>query len=131
MKNLNQKQIELIKGLRVWSNAKFHGNTKKVSGVSVRLIKEIVTKKISRELAKIDYPKKSDAEMVRELIGRNKSYKNTPYQKIMIEGNTGIYLASPVHLHSDYNKSRLFDKSEKTLKLMDIYNSVITKTLTN
>tara|TARA_R110000868_G_scaffold124759_2_gene329608 strand:+ start:1025 stop:1420 length:396 start_codon:yes stop_codon:yes gene_type:complete len=131
MKNLNQKQIELIKSLRVWSSTNFHGNTKRVNGVPVRLIKEIITKKCNRELAKIDYSKKSDAELVRELIGRNKAYKNTPYQKIMIEGNTGIYLASPVHLHSDYNKSRLFDKSEKTLKLMGIYNSVITKTLTN
>lgn len=127
MKTLTKEQIEQVKKLNSWSRTNFHGNTKKVGSLSVNLLKEIVSKKIKREVAKFDTSKKSQIQIVRSLINQSLKTKGTNYFKIMIEGSTGIYLASPVYLHSDYNKCRLFDKNEKTLKLMDLFNSIVNK----
>ena len=90
-------------------------------------LKAIVAKKVSRELAKIDTSKKSNVQKVRELIQWSIQTKGTGYFKILIEGNTGIYYASPVYRHRDYNKSRVFEKNTETLKLMRIFNAVVSK----
>jgi len=52
---------------------------------------------------------------------------NTNYFKVLIEGNTGIYYASAAYGHSDYNKSRVFNKTPETLKLMQIFNLIVNK----
>jgi hypothetical protein len=127
MKNLTAKQIEQVKQITTWTSTKFHGNTKKVGSLSVADLKAIVAKKVSREYAKIDTSKKSNIQIAKELITWSLKCKGTNYFKIMIEGNTGIYYASAVYGHSDYNKSRLFDKNADTLKLMQLFNSIVTK----
>jgi len=128
MKNLTAKQIAQVKEIRTWTSTKFHGNTKKVGSILVSDLKSIVAKKVSRELLKIDvFYKKSDFQKIKELLGRAQQTKGTNYFKIMIEGNTNIYLAHPYYQHSDYNKSRVFPKNEKTLKLMELFNALAKK----
>jgi hypothetical protein len=127
MKNLSTKQIEQVKGIKTWTSTKFHGNTKKVGALLVTDLKAIFAKKVSRELAKIDNSKKSNVQKCRELLQRSIESKGTGYFKVLIEGNTGIYYASPVYQHSDYNKSRVFEKNAETLRLMQLFNSIINK----
>lgn len=127
MKKLTVKQIQQVKSLNAWTRTNFHGNTKKIGELAINDLKAIVSKKIKRELSKIYTGKKSEIQIVRSLINQSLKSKGTNYFKIMIEGNTGIYLASPVYLHSDYNKCRLFDKNEKTLKLMQLFNNIVNK----
>lgn len=127
MKNLSAKQIAQVKEIKTWTSTKFHGNTKKVGSLLVTDFKAIVAKKVSRELAKIDTSKKSNVQKVRELLQWSIQTKGTGYFKVFIEGNTGIYYASPVYGHSDYNKSRVFEKNAETLKLMQLFNSIINK----
>jgi hypothetical protein len=125
MKNLNAKQIEQVKAIRTWTNTRFHGNTKKVDALLLTDIKIIIQKKYVREIAKQSNTKKSNATILRELIKWSKECKGTGYFKTLIEGNTGIYYASPTFGHSDYNKSRIFDKNEQTLNLMRIFNALV------
>lgn len=127
MKNLSPKQIAQVKEIKTWTSTKFHGNTKKVGSILVTDLKVIVAKKVSRELAKIDNSKKSNVQKVRELLQWSIQTKGTGYFKVLIEGNTSIYYASPVYGHSDYNKSRVFEKNAETLKLMQLFNSIINK----
>jgi hypothetical protein len=127
MKNLTQKQIDQVINLRSWSQTKFHGNTKKVGSLSVNDIKSIISKKQARNYAKIDTAEISNVQLVRKLINQSLKCKGTNYCKIMIEGTTGIYYASADYGHSDYNKSRLFAKNNHTIKLMNLFNSIINK----
>lgn len=127
MKNLSAKQIEQVKAIKTWTSTRFHGNTKKVGSLLVTDLKAIVSKKVSREVAKLDTSKKSNVQKVRELITWSKETKGTNYFKVLIEGNTGIYYASPAYAHSDYNKSRVFAKTPETLKLMELFNSIVNK----
>ena len=125
MKNLTKQQVQQVKTITCWSSTKFHGNTKKVGSFLVADFKAIVVKKVSREVAKIDTSKKSNAQKVRELISWSKETKGTNYFKVLIEGNTGIYYASATFGHSDYNKSRVFAKTPETLKLLQLFNAVV------
>lgn len=127
MKNLTAKQIQQVKEIKTWTSTKFHGNTKKVGSLLVADLKAIVAKKSKRNHAKIDFSKKTNVQIVRELINQSKNSIGTSYFKILIEGNTGIYYASPSYGHSDYNKTRVFAKTPETLKLMNLFNSIINK----
>jgi hypothetical protein len=127
MKNLTAKQIAQVKTIKTWSSTKFHGNTKKAGSLLVADFKAIVAKKVSREVAKIDTSKKSNVQKVRELIKWSLETKGTGYFKVLIEGNTGIYYASAAYGHSDYNKSRVFEKNADTLKLMELFNAIVSK----
>lgn len=122
---MTHNEIQTIREIRPWTPTSFHGNRKTFRGLPVSLIKEIVAKKVSRELARIEAAPKSPANITRTLLADAKLAAGTPYAKIMIEGNTGIYYASPVYRHGDYNKSRLFDKTPETLRLMNIFNSLV------
>lgn len=123
MKNLNQKQIAQVREIKSWNSTHFHGNRKFVGELSVQDFKEIVAKKSAREYAKIDFSKKTPVQLVRELINDSLESMNTNYFKVLIEGSTGIYYASPEYGHSDYNKTRIFDKTSETMKLMKLFNS--------
>jgi hypothetical protein len=50
--------------------------------------------------------------------------ENNVSQKLIV-GNNNIYYTAPAYGHQDYNKSRIFTKNEKTLKLMDIFNNAL------
>jgi hypothetical protein len=124
MKNLSSTQIETIKGLTMFSPCSFHGNRKQINGLPIDLYKAIIHKK--RERSNIKTVKRSDIQTVKGLLSMNPG-KDSPYFKVMIEGATGIYLASPVYGHGDYNKTRLFDKTERNLKLMQLFNKIVTR----
>ena len=64
-------------------------------------------------------------ETLKQAIFQAKQAQGTNYFKTLIEGNTGIYFAHPYHQHSDYNKTRLFDKTPATLRLMAIFNRIV------
>ena len=123
MKNLSSIQIQTIKGLTIFSPCSFHGNRKNVNGLPIDLYKAIIHKKRTR--SNIKTVKRSDIETVKGLLTNNTG-KDSPYFKVMIEGKTAIYLASAVYGHKDYNKVRLFDKTERTLKLMQLFNKIVT-----
>lgn len=131
MKNLTKKQIEQVKNIKAWNSTRFHGNRKFVGDLTVEQFKEIIAKKSAREYSKIDFAKKTPAQLVRELINRSQDSINTNYFKTMIEGGTGIYYAHPAYAHSDYNKSRLFDKTPETMKLMELFNSYFSRKIKN
>lgn len=103
------------------------GNIKKIGFLPINTYREICSKKIARIEKTFEDQPLTPAAKVRQLIERAKQYAGTNYQKILIEGNTGIYLAHPIYQHLDYNKSRIFDKNATTLKLMAIYNTIVTR----
>jgi hypothetical protein len=127
MKSLTTKQIEEIKSLKAYLPTRFHGNTKKVGELPIELYKSIVSKKRIRQERPHQHIKPTIYSKVRRYLLDYNNNKGTSYAKILIEGNTGIYLSSPTYLHDDYNKCRVFDKNEQTLRLMAIYNSLINK----
>lgn len=130
MKNLTKKQIEQVKNIKAWNSTRFHGNRKFVGELTVEQFKEIIAKKSAREYSKIinsTKSVKSNVQLVRELINRSQDNIDTNYFKTMIEGGTGIYYAHPAYAHSDYNKSRLFDKTPETMKLMELFNSYFSR----
>ena len=131
MQNLNKRQIAQVKNINAWTITRFHGNTKKVGSLLLSDLKDIVDKKILRERLKFDFPKKTNAQIVRSLISQSFAAKGTNYFKVLIEGNTSIYYASAVYGHRDYNKCRVFPKNESTLKLMQIFNKIVNKTNLN
>lgn len=117
--------IDFIKSIKPFDLVKFHGNRKKVGLLTIANYISIVNKKTTRYKKYNLFVKKTNVQLVRECLIENLGRKNTPYFKIMIEGNTGIYLCSPNYLHQDYNKIRLFEKTEGTLKLMNLYNKFV------
>lgn len=56
---------------------------------------------------------------------RNRNAGN--YKKILIEGNTHIWWASPVYGHSDYNKSIFAPNTPKNRRKMEIINAFLNK----
>lgn len=117
------KQIEQIKTIKFHSNTRFHGNKKRVGSLLIKDYLKIVEIKMKREMIKCNEVF-TNIELIKKLIKDAINDVELRGRKIMIEGYTGIYFASPDYLHKDYNKTRLFDKNETTLKLMNIYNSL-------
>ena len=66
-----------------------------------------------------------DQETISELLKLSADRKGTNYYKVLIEGHTGIYYAHPVYQHSDYNKTRIWDKTPYYLRVMSIFNDLI------
>lgn len=62
-------------------------------------------------------------KIVDECIQLSKKSYGTNYFKVLIYGNTGVYYASPIYRHLDYNKCRLFDIDTNTEKLIKYFNS--------
>jgi len=127
MKNLNKKQIEQVKKIKSWTNTQFHGNRKRVEALTVQQVIEIVSKKQAREIAKYPATPVNIYQRIRSLMVESRRTKGTNYFKVLIEGYSGIYYASPVYGHSDYNKTRVFDSSPLTLKLMNLFNAIVTR----
>ena len=57
--------------------------------------------------------------LIRKSLAAYKTNANN-YSKVAILGNTGVYLASPVYRHADYNKTRIADIAELPAKVIDI-----------
>jgi hypothetical protein len=128
MKNLTAQQIEQVKKIGIWDfHVRYHGNKKKDKLLKVSDIKTISEKKYKREMIKVDNKKLSPVQKTKELINFSKDFKDSNYFKIMVEGNKNIYLASPIYMHNDFNKSIVFPKNEKTIRLMQIFNKVVNK----
>lgn len=67
--------------------------------------------------------KNKNKMIVNECIELSKISYGTNYFKVLIYGNTGVYYASPIYRHCDYNKSRLFDIDKNSEKLIKYFNS--------
>jgi hypothetical protein len=127
MRNKEINKIAQIKDLKPWTNLRFHGNTKKIGLLTINEVKSIVLKKREREKLKFETSTPSEIQLTKELIKESKRSAGTNYFKVLIEGNTGIYYASNIYGHNDYNKTRVFEKNPKTLKLMDVFNKQLNK----
>jgi len=135
MKKLNKKQIEQVRIINIHNSPSpdfFHGNRKKVGELTIDVYREIYEKMLkrynSKERIKINEIKtKSYTKIALECYNMSKGSFGTNYYKKMVEGNTGIYYAHPIHLHDDRNRTRIFEKNEKTLKIMQIFNSIFEK----
>lgn len=128
MKHLSKKQIEEVAAIRTFSRTNFHGNTKKVGSLPLSLYLSVIEKRKQRELLKHESTaNESEMQKVRRLLFYSQQATGTPYYKIMIDGNTGIYYASPYYGHQDYNKYRVFEKNEKTLRIMNLFNTLLSK----
>ena len=131
MRTLTEKQIEQVKKITTadWylfkGTTKVHGNTKKIGQILVSDYKKIFEKKELRAYRKSDSHKESPLQITKRLLNWSLECRGTGYFKILIEGNTGIYYASPAYGHSDYNKSRVFAKTPETLKLLQLFNAVV------
>jgi hypothetical protein len=127
MKSLTQSQIATIRGIQSWnSTGLIHGNTKHYRGIPVSLFRDIVDKKKARELLKdSNYSNLRLMERIKIMLNQSLSNKGTNYHKVMIMGNTGIYLASPVYGHSDYNKVRVMDISPRNIRIMELFNKIV------
>lgn len=95
------------------------------SEVKMKLEQYEKENELLRQQREAAYALKTNEEKVMEHLDYAKGIVHTNYHKIMIEGHTGIYLAHPEYLHRDYNKHRLFDKTEETLRLMKFFNEEI------
>lgn len=127
MKNLTSAQISQVKNLEInLCSTSFHGNKKKVGSLPVPTFIQIVEKKKARQKQKYA-TKRSVFQIFRSILAQAKENKNTDYFKTLIEGNTGIYLASPEYGHADYNKVRVFEKTPITLKLLQMFRSITSK----
>jgi hypothetical protein len=62
-------------------------------------------------------------KIVDECIKLSRKTYGTTYFKVLIYGNTGVYYASPIYLHQDYNKTRLFDINEDSENAIKYFNS--------
>lgn len=62
------------------------------------------------------------ADIIRVVRKSLAEFKTSPnnYSKVAILGNTGVYLASPIYRHEDYNKVRIADIAELPAKVIDI-----------
>ena len=68
---------------------------------------------------------KSVAGQAREMLKSSLRYKGTNYFKVLLEGNRNIYYASPIYGHEDYNKSRVFVKTDKTMRILELFNKIV------
>jgi hypothetical protein len=127
MKNLTAKQIEQVKALKHYPLPRFHGNRKRLGDLLVADVVEIISKRFGRDVRKRSFEKPTPVQVTRQCIAESLSAKGTPYFKVMIEGSTGIYYCCPYHGHRDYNKSRLFDRTPETLRLMRLFNAIVNK----
>lgn len=129
MKNLTPAQIAQVRHIKYYFITSFHGNTKKVGTLPIGVYKEIVRIKLMRKYTyqtnAVNFRAMTDTQKVRHLLRLERETGSMYYKKILIEGDTGIYYASPVFGHKDYNKMRVFDKNEKTLKLMRVFNALV------
>jgi hypothetical protein len=125
--SLSQSQIATIREIKAWnSTGMIHGNTKHFRGLPVSLFRDIVDKKKARELLKdSNYSNLRPLERIRIMLNQSLSNKGTNYHKVLIMGNTGIYYASPVYLHSDYNKVRVMDASPRNIRIMELFNKLV------
>ena len=127
MKALTKSQIATIRGIQHWnSTGMLHGNTKNFRGLPVSLFRSIVEKKRTREMLKdSNFSKIRPLERIRIMLRQSIANKGTNYHKVLIMGNTGIYYASPVYLHSDYNKVRIMDINPKNIRIMQLFNKIV------
>ena len=72
-------------------------------------------------------PKESTITRIKREMSEQIKWGYSSYSKILIEGNTNIYWASPVYLHSDYNKSRAMENTPKNRKIMELVNKMLAK----
>lgn len=120
-------RIDQIKSIKPGDQYRsLHGNRKMIGKLTVAEYIEIAGKKTDRYTRSLNN-NLTIFDIVRSLLKYCSGAKGTSYFKVMIEGHSGIYLASPLYGHSDYNKTRLFDKNDKTLKIMQIFNKLINK----
>lgn len=135
-KTKKELEVETIKSLTTSTFISNDGRRRKHKNICIKLAREIVMKKRQRAGLELSKGVKSWAlcpkikelqkyKKVKKLLKDSKENINTPYFKTLIVGNTGIYYASPVYGHSDYNKTRVFDKTEKTLKIASIFNRML------
>jgi hypothetical protein len=135
MKTENKKAIEQIKSINE-SNLLSHffkaralpSFLEHVDHLSVEEYKEIIFKKRLRESRKFDKTKEeSILKKFHYLMKISKNNANTSYQKILIEGENYIYYASPVYGLEDYHRSIFCEKNEKTIKLIGIFERLLSK----
>lgn len=69
----------------------------------------------------------STISRIRREMNEQIKWGYSSYSKILIEGNTNIYWASPVYLHSDYNKSRAMENTPENRKIMELVNKMLAK----
>ena len=127
MTQITTAKIEQIKMIEQWNSTKFHGNRKMVGLLTVEEFTNIVSKKVQRSLTNYTGIFETESEKTMRRLKDSLSKIGSPYQKVLIEGNTNIYYASPIYGHSDYNKSIAFPKNKKTLRLLHLFNSIINK----
>ena len=129
MKHLTSAQIAQVRHIKHYFITSFHGNTKKVGALPIGVYKEIVRIKLMRkytyQTSAVNFRAMTDTQKIRHLLKLERETGSMYYKKVLIQGDTGIYYASPVFGHRDYNKMRVFDKNEKTLKLMRIFNALV------
>ena len=95
-----------------------------LSMYTVEELNEIERKKMNR----INNCVKSYAPIIRyrELI-ENQRKAPSNYKKVLISGNTSIYLASPIYGLLDYNRSLFFENNPANLKKTELINQLIIK----
>lgn len=66
-----------------------------------------------------------------ETVGFLKKYVNTNYEKIIIEGNEHLYIASPIYRHGDYNKCIFSENTPKNRRKAELVNKLLEKARNN
>lgn len=62
-----------------------------------------------------------------EKVESLKRYVGTPYEKVIIEGNKHLYIASPIYGHSDYNKTIFADNTPRNRRKAALVNKLLEK----
>lgn len=122
MKTEIMKSYEVYKQNN-WATLKYDGRKKIFRGIEKNNF-ELAQKKHFEHLNR-KYIKPQ--QCVIDLVNYLKKFAGTRYEKIIIEGNKHLWLASPVYLHDDYNKTRIYEKTEKNLRRAELINNIIKK----
>lgn len=95
----------------------------------IRIVRnrDIKTYSYVTEINKFYRLNESTISRIRREMNEQIKWGYSSYSKILIEGNINIYWASPVYLHSDYNKSRAMENTPKNRKVMELVNKMLAK----
>lgn len=90
-----------------WYDMPYDGRRKEFRGISRKEFEEAKEKAFYRRFVRSLYHEKSLLRRCYESVCDCARPENGNYQKVVMYGQTWLYLCSPIYGHRDYNKHRL------------------------
>lgn len=113
-----------------WFNMKYDGRRREFRRISRQEFNAAKEKAIYRRFFRVPYEAKSLLRRCYEAVSEWAKPEHGNYQKVVMYGNTWLYLCSPIFGHKDYNKSRLMpiEGNEKECEFLMSVSKRVSKT---